>query len=87
MSEEIDDDKIQSVQFQQWLRHPTTQLLIKAMKHQQALFQKDIISNANKISMTDQEIRYKCITIRDLEAMLTYAQDFETLKRAANQTN
>jgi hypothetical protein len=64
---------------EQWIQHPMTQVLLKALKAKQEEFNAKLINTAAVPDIDDKQIRYTAISIRDYEAVITLVKSPLTL--------
>ena len=74
------DESIVQEQFNQWLVHPTTQLLVDAIYGHRAKFIEAISKNAEDMTISDSALRHKAVALRTIDAILRIITNKETMK-------
>lgn len=72
--------------FEQWIAHPVTKLVIQAiLKHKKSFIDR-MTSGACDSEITDQQIRFHTVNMKNTEAVLKIITDFPTLTAQINKT-
>lgn len=77
--QEQDDESVKQIEFQQWLQHPTTVLMLNALKKHRSKIIDTISNTAASPEYTDSWIRHHAVGLRCMDAVIKIVTDKETM--------
>lgn len=77
----------QALAHQQWLQHPVTVTVLRALEIHKKKFVNLVSCNASTSTISDSSIRHLCISIRDFDAAIQLIKNFSALVDKLNEQN
>jgi len=83
---EQDDESLLEVQFQQWLSHPTTALMLRALNKHKEDFINLVSESSMDDKLSDAFVRLKTTGIRNTDAIIKLITNKEAMQKKANKS-